>query len=87
MSLRKNDRGVIRLHDTTDHGGKVIQVKHLQVKDEGRPVAVVGDLVQCPKCNGAYEIIEGEPDHRIKGDKVAYEGHHTACGAKLISSV
>lgn len=87
MSLRKDKRGVIRLHDTTDHGGEVIQVKHTETVIHGRPVAVIGDLVRCPKCKGVYEITEGEPDHTIKGDNVAYEGHHTACGAMLISSV
>ena len=28
MSLKKNGKGVIRLGETTDHGGKVISVAH-----------------------------------------------------------
>ena len=86
MALRKGRKGVIRLHDTTDHGGRVIQVKHTHVRDEGLPIACVGDLVECPKCKGVYEIVEGSDTHRIMGDNVAYDGHHTACGAKLIST-
>ena len=86
MALRKEGKGVIRLHDTTNHGGKVIRVKHTQVRDEGIPIACVGDLVECPKCKGTYEIVEGSDTHRIMGDKVAYDGHHTACGAKLLST-
>lgn len=87
MSLKKDDRGVIRLHDTTDHGGEVIQVAHSNNIVMGRPVACVGDLVKCPKCDGIYKIIEGDPHHTIEDDHVAYEGHTTECGAKLISSV
>jgi len=86
MSLRRHERGVIRLYDTTDHGGKVVQVKH-QPGDMGRPIACIGDLVECPRCLGVYPIIEGDPECTIHGDPVAFEGHKTACGAILISSV
>ena len=51
MSLKKNGKGVIRLGDATDHGGKVISVAH-EPTDMGKPIACVGDMVQCPKCRG-----------------------------------
>lgn len=86
MSMTKHGRGVIRLHDTTDHGGKVISVAHIP-SDMGRPIACVGDMVQCPKCKGVYPIVEGDSDCTIEGVPVAFEGHKTACGASLISSV
>ncbi len=86
MSMNKNGRGVIRLHDTTDHGGKVISVAHTTVTDMGIPVACVGDMVECPRCKGVYPIVEGDPQCTIAGDLVAFDGHKTACGARLISS-
>ena len=55
MTFRSN-RGVIRLHDTTDHGGKVISVAHTTAIDMGKPIACVGDQVQCLKCRGTYPI-------------------------------
>ena len=86
MSLRKNHRGVIHLHDTTDHGGKVIKCAH-RPTDMGRQIACIGDLVECPKCDGVYPIVEGDGHCKIEGIPVAFDGHKTECGAKLISSV
>lgn len=86
MAFSSKGRGVIRLHDTTSHGGKVIKVAH-QPTDDGLPVACKGDLVECPKCNGVYRIIEGDENSTIHGVPIAYEGHKTECGAALISSV
>ena len=86
MSNRKDGRGVIRLGDTTDHGGEVISVAH-KATDMGIPIACVGDMVQCPRCRGTYAIVEGDPHYKIDGVPVALHGHKTACGAALISSV
>ena len=44
-------------------------------------------MVACPKCEGTYPIVEGDPSCTINGTPVAFEGHKTACGATLISSV
>jgi len=87
MTLTKDGRGVIRLGDATTHGGKVVSVAHPTATDMGIPIACVGDMVQCPKCKGAYPIVEGDPTDTIEGVPVAYHGHKTACGAALISSV
>ncbi|MDR2821296.1 MAG: PAAR domain-containing protein [Desulfovibrio sp.] len=86
MSLKKGDRGVIRLGDVTTHGGKVISVAHTPT-DMGIPMACVGDMVECPKCNGVFPIVEGDAECKIMGVPVAFDGHKTACGATLISSV
>lgn len=85
MSFHKNGKGVIRLGDTTTHGGEVITAH--EPTDMGIPIACVGDMVKCPKCDGVYPIVEGEPDCTIDGDLVAFDGHKTACGAVLITSV
>jgi uncharacterized Zn-binding protein involved in type VI secretion len=86
MTLNKNGKGVIRLGDSTDHGGMVVSATH-EVTDMGKPIACVGDQVQCPKCEGVFPIVEGDPDCIIGGSPVAFDGHKTACGASLISSV
>ena len=86
MSMLKNGRGVIRLGDSTTHGGKVISVAHTPA-DMGIPIACVGDMTACPKCKGTYPIIAGDPDCAIEGAPIAFDGHKTACGAALISSV
>lgn len=80
-------RNVIRVTDTTDHGGEVITgADNWSVY--GKPVARIGDLVRCPKClNQTYPIVEGDQTITTHGRQVAFEGHLTACGARLISSL
>jgi Uncharacterized conserved protein len=85
MTLKRKGKGVIRLGDATTHGGKVISAH--KPTDMGRRIACVGDMVTCPKCKGTYPIVEGDPECAIDGDDVAFDGHKTACGARLISSV
>jgi uncharacterized Zn-binding protein involved in type VI secretion len=86
MSFKKRGLGVIRLGDTTTHGGKVISTAH-HPTDMGKPIACVGDMVECPLCKGVFPIVEGDPECKIQGTPVAFDGHKTACGAALISSV
>lgn len=85
MPLKRNGKGVIRLGDTTDHGGEVISAH--KPTDMGRQIACVGDMVRCPKCKGSYPIVEGDPNCTIEGIPMAFDGHKTECGAALISSV
>lgn len=75
---------VIVLGDTTSHGGKVItgSENHTYM---GIPVARVGDMVKCPKCNGTFHIIEGAPRAFDHGKAIARHGDKVACGATLIS--
>lgn len=85
----KNSKGrnVIRVTDTTDHGGEVI-TGATQWTVDGKPIARVGDLVRCPQClNQTYPIVEGDEMISIEGRRVAFDGHLTACGARLISSL
>lgn len=87
MFYDETNRAVIRLGDTTDHGGKVLTGEE-RMMIMGRPAARVGDMVICPKCdNKAYPIIEGNEKMHTFGRQVAFDGHRTACGARLISSL
>jgi uncharacterized Zn-binding protein involved in type VI secretion len=86
MAFKKKNRGVIRLGDATSHGGKVITTAHTPT-DMGKPIACIGDMVVCPKCKGVYPIVEGDPNCTIENAPIAFDGHKTACGAVLISSV
>ncbi|MBC9130440.1 PAAR domain-containing protein [Frischella sp. Ac13] len=80
-------KGVIRLGDSTTHGGKVLSASStLIVFNKG--VARVGDMVTCPyKGHGVNPIIEGDPLFNDQGKPIAFHGHKTACGCKLISSL
>lgn len=87
MFQDERGRRVIRLGDTTSHGGKVITGADMW-NVFGKPVARVGDKVICPKCdNKVYEIIEGNQKMNAFGRPVAFDGHRTSCGATLISSL
>jgi uncharacterized Zn-binding protein involved in type VI secretion len=77
---------VIRLDDPTNHGGKVTSVGAHQTNMMGKPVARVGDLCSCPM-HGVNPIVEGDSQWMIDGIPVALEGHKTACGATLISTL
>ncbi|MDC9622764.1 MULTISPECIES: PAAR domain-containing protein [Xenorhabdus] len=79
------NKAVILLNDTTDHGGKVITAVGGYTY-KGIPVAGETDLVECPKCEGVFPIVEGSENLKNNGKAIAVEGMHTECGAKLISS-
>lgn len=81
-------KNVIRLGDTTSHGGKVIDVRARHFKVAQIPVACVGDLCTCPvPGHSACTIITGSTHHLIDGISVAYDGDLTSCGAELRSSL
>ena len=69
MSLKKHNRGVIRLGDSTTHGGKVISVANIPT-DMGLPIACVGDMTVCPLCKGSFPIVEGDPECTINAARV-----------------
>jgi uncharacterized Zn-binding protein involved in type VI secretion len=80
-------RNVIRLGDSTSHGGKVVSVSAHHITVDGIPVARVGDVCSCPKKgHDNCTIAEGDPHHNVDGIPVAYEGHKTTCGATLIAT-
>ena len=76
---------IVRLDDTTDHGGVVIEsIPHTNLN--GKPMAGKGNLVMCPLCKGAFPIVEGSSTYSVNGVPVALDGMKTACGASLIAS-
>lgn len=78
---------VVRLGDSTSHGGKVISASTTHLID-GIGIARVGDQVACPvPGHGINPIIEGAPTYVIGGRMVALQGHHSACGCTLIASL
>jgi uncharacterized Zn-binding protein involved in type VI secretion len=76
---------IIRLGDSTSHGGIVLEGSLFDIC-MGKPIAFVGHKVQCPKCKGVFPIVEGAPTTSFYGKGVALAGMHTACGAVLIAS-
>jgi uncharacterized Zn-binding protein involved in type VI secretion len=78
-------RKVIRIGDSTSHGGKVISAKASHITVDGLAVACIGDKCTCP-FHGDGTIIEGDPNHTIDGIPVAYDGHQVSCGAALQST-
>lgn len=77
---------IVRLNDSTSHGGKVVSAAATNFTVGGTAVARVGDKATCP-IHGDGTIIEGDQHHTIDGVRVAYEGHQTSCGATLQSTV
>ncbi|APC19550.1 hypothetical protein BLL42_27940 (plasmid) [Pseudomonas frederiksbergensis] len=76
---------IIRLGDSTTHGGTVIEA-FSQTDLNGKPMAGVGHQVACPLCKGVFPIVEGGALLDVGGINVALHGMKTACGASLIAS-
>lgn len=51
--MKHQGRGVIRLDDKTDHGGRVLKASSGTVV-MGKAAALAGDMTHCPKCNGDF---------------------------------
>jgi uncharacterized Zn-binding protein involved in type VI secretion len=76
----------IREGDTTSHGGKVLACTATNMV-HGKALALVGDMVSCPKCGGVYPIVDVKNlGVTFGGRAAASEGDKTACGATLIAS-
>ncbi|MBJ9625965.1 PAAR domain-containing protein [Burkholderia multivorans] len=77
----------IRDGDTTSHGGRVIASDMTNTVD-GKALALLGDMVSCPRCGGIYPIVKIKADLNMtfNGRPVASDGDMTACGATLIAS-
>jgi len=80
-------RRVIRLGDSTTHGGTVVSATGRYVI-MGIEVARLGDQCTCPRA-GHHNcvIVEGDSTWLIDGVPIALEGHKTSCGAALIPTV
>ncbi|MGY4817702.1 PAAR domain-containing protein [Pseudomonas chlororaphis subsp. piscium] len=77
-------KDVIRLGDSTSHGGVVLEA-FSQTDLNGKPIAGVSHKVSCPLCKGVFPIAEGSSVYTVGGIPVALDGMKTACGAALIS--
>jgi uncharacterized Zn-binding protein involved in type VI secretion len=78
---------LIRLGDSTDHGGKVISASST-MRFGGRYVARRGDRVSCPRHDIQPNlIIDGDETMTDDGVPVARQGYRAACGCRLISSL
>ncbi|KIP17140.1 hypothetical protein WI80_00425 [Burkholderia ubonensis] len=75
-------RDMVRLGDTTDHDGKVIEATD-ELKHLGIAVALDGHGVMCAKCGGVFPLpASGPRTHR--GRRVGYLGDKTGCGAVVM---
>ncbi|WP_027803838.1 PAAR domain-containing protein [Paraburkholderia dilworthii] len=79
---------LIRLGDTTDHGGEVLTASET-MRYGGTRVARKGDEVSCPLHPDIKPnlILEGDTGITDAGIPVARQGHHATCGCSLISSI
>ena len=84
--MKHQSRGVIRIGDSTDHGGKVISASS-GTRVLGKQAALEGDQTVCPRCKGNFPIQPDGAGARHQGKSYAYDQDLTACGARLISSV
>lgn len=84
--MKHAGRGVIRLGDTTDHGGKVISASSGS-NVMGKTAALADDTTFCPRCKGSFTIKPDGAGARHMGKPNAYDGDATACGARLITSL
>ncbi|MFM0046060.1 PAAR domain-containing protein [Paraburkholderia sediminicola] len=76
----------IREGDATSHGGRVLTCTVTNLVG-GKPLALLGDMVSCPRCGGVYPIVSTKPlGITFGGRPVASEGDRTACGATLIAT-
>lgn len=82
--MKHEGRGVIRLNDSTTHGGKVISASGSIVM--GVPAALEGDMTHCPQCKGDFPIKPDGAGAKHDDRPFAYHDDVTACGAKLITS-
>ena len=78
-------KDIIRLGDTTTHGGVVLEA-FPNTDLNGKPIAGGGHKVSCPLCKGIFPIAEGSASYSVDGIAVALDGMKTACGAALIAS-
>ena len=66
------------LGDMTNYGGRIITASG-QGYSDGAQIALLGDLVSCPKCSCTGRIIEGASNFIIDGKPVAYDGCIVVC--------
>ncbi|VVO40506.1 hypothetical protein PS691_05695 [Pseudomonas fluorescens] len=79
-------QGFVLLGDKTTHDGEVISASSTTIV-HGKPVALVGDEVRCPKRgHGVNPIVEGCADWSENGRALVVDGCRSECGCQVISS-
>ena len=73
------------LGDRTTKGGYIITGSG-PATCGGRCIALVGDLVTCPKCRSKGQIVEGAPNFTFHGKPAAYNGCRVACKCTPVGS-
>lgn len=84
--MKHKGRGVIRLNDKTDHGGKVTSASS-GTTVMGIVAAIADDMTYCPQCKGQFPIKPDGAGAKHEGLPYAYHDDITACGARLIASL
>jgi len=78
-------RPIIRIGDSTSHGGTVLE-GFANFDINGVIASGVGHAVSCPICSGSHVIVGPGPGPTVNGIEIAVEGMTTDCGAALIPS-
>ena len=68
-------------------GGQVTASGAPHLKVDGIAIELLGDAYCSKRGHGDCTIAVGDSEHTINGVPVAYEGHLTSCGARLIATV
>lgn len=82
---------IITVGDTTTHGGIVI-IGSPTSRIRGKPIARLGDLVNCPQLypdgrpHGVNRIVQVAGRYRVGGIPGACAGDMTECGCVLVGS-
>lgn len=84
--MKHQGRGVIRIDDKTDHGGKVISATSETIV-MGKAAALQDDMTFCPQCKGKFAIKPDGSGACHQNNPYAYDGDTTECGARLITSL
>ncbi|TWC66849.1 putative Zn-binding protein involved in type VI secretion [Burkholderia sp. SJZ115] len=78
----------IREGDASSHGGRVLACDPTNT-DDGKPIALIGDMVSCPRCGGIFPIVRVKTELRMSfnGRAVVSEGDMTAlrCNAHCVA--
>lgn len=69
--------------DPTSSGGKVVTGSPFTDID-GKPVARVTDTASCPKHQGTFPIVDGDPTCIVDGQPVALHDSKLSCGCSVL---
>ena len=80
-----SEKKVVRLGDTSDHGGSMISAGG-HFRTDGKTVCVDGDIHHCPiKGHGNTPVSATTITTRTGGKGILRVGDIAGCGAKIIS--